>query len=84
MHFRSISIAGALAACAFLAAPAHAQFYKDKTLSLLINYGIGGNAVALGHDQYVAHHHLMTGNALLGAVAQRVLHHAPVPVLLVK
>ena len=27
-----------------VAAPAHAQFYKDKTLTLLINYGVGGNA----------------------------------------
>jgi tripartite-type tricarboxylate transporter receptor subunit TctC len=26
------------------AAPAFAQFYKDKTLTLLINYGVGGNA----------------------------------------
>jgi len=26
------------------AAPALAQFYKDKTLTLLVNYGVGGNA----------------------------------------
>ena len=44
MHLKSIVRAGALVACAFMASPAHAQFYKDKTLSLLINYGIGGNA----------------------------------------
>src|SRR5690242_16204790 len=25
-------------------APALAQFYKDKTLTLLVNYGVGGNA----------------------------------------
>ena len=25
-------------------APASAQFYKDKTLTLLVNYGVGGNA----------------------------------------
>jgi tripartite-type tricarboxylate transporter receptor subunit TctC len=33
-----------LGACALLASPAHAQFYKDKTLALLVNYGAGGNA----------------------------------------
>ena len=34
-----------LALGAFLtAAPASAQFYKDKTLTLLVNYGVGGNA----------------------------------------
>ena len=27
-----------------VSAPAHAQFYKDKSLTLLINYGVGGNA----------------------------------------
>jgi hypothetical protein len=32
------------AALAFPAAPALAQFYKDKTLTLLVNYGVGGNA----------------------------------------
>lgn len=33
-------------ACAtlFAGTPARAQFYKDKTLTLLINYGVGGNA----------------------------------------
>ena len=35
----------ALIACAFglFAAPAAAQFYKGKTLTLLVNYGAGGN-----------------------------------------
>lgn len=33
-------LAALLAACA----PASAQFYKDKTLTLLVNYGAGGNA----------------------------------------
>ena len=33
-----------IAALAFVTAPASAQFYKDKTLTLLINYGVGGNA----------------------------------------
>jgi putative tricarboxylic transport membrane protein len=34
-----------LIACfALLTNPAFAQFYKDKTLTLLINYGVGGNA----------------------------------------
>src|SRR5689334_6513902 len=32
------------AALALPAAPALAQFYKDKTLTLLVNYGVGGNA----------------------------------------
>ena len=27
-----------------LPAGAFAQFYKDKTLTLLVNYGVGGNA----------------------------------------
>ncbi len=31
-------------ACALAASPASAQFYKDKTLTLLVNYGAGGNA----------------------------------------
>jgi tripartite-type tricarboxylate transporter receptor subunit TctC len=35
-----IGLAALLAACA----PASAQFYKDKTLTLLVNYGAGGNA----------------------------------------
>src|SRR4029077_657403 len=29
---------------ALLATPASAQFYKDKTLTLLVNYAAGGNA----------------------------------------
>src|SRR4051812_13223000 len=29
---------------ALVTTPASAQFYKDKTLTLLINYGVGGNA----------------------------------------
>jgi len=32
------------AAVILAASPASAQFYKDKTLTLLINYGVGGNA----------------------------------------
>ncbi len=39
---------GAFACALFVAfgaaAPARAQFYKDKTLTLLVNYGVGGNA----------------------------------------
>src|SRR5246127_958857 len=31
-------------ALALPAAPASAQFYKGKTLTLLVNYGVGGNA----------------------------------------
>ncbi|HLH98382.1 MAG TPA: hypothetical protein VKW08_25005 [Xanthobacteraceae bacterium] len=33
-----------LLALALHAAPASAQFYKGKTLTLLVNYGVGGNA----------------------------------------
>jgi len=33
-----------VAALSLPAAPALAQFYKDKTLTLLVNYGVGGNA----------------------------------------
>jgi tripartite-type tricarboxylate transporter receptor subunit TctC len=33
-----------VAAAVLLTAPASAQFYKDKTLTLLVNYGAGGNA----------------------------------------
>ncbi|MFN3888771.1 MAG: Bug family tripartite tricarboxylate transporter substrate binding protein [Beijerinckiaceae bacterium] len=35
-----LGLVAVLAACA----PASAQFYKDKTLTLLVNYGAGGNA----------------------------------------
>jgi tripartite-type tricarboxylate transporter receptor subunit TctC len=41
MLIRAVLAAGALAAAS---APAGAQFYKGKTLTLLINYGVGGNA----------------------------------------
>lgn len=38
------------------AGPALAQFYKDKTLTLLVNYGAGGNAdtEARNYQQYIA------------------------------
>src|SRR5260370_27276397 len=32
------------AALVLPAMPAYAQFYKNKTLTLLVNYGVGGNA----------------------------------------
>ena len=38
-----LALAGALL-CSVASAPAQAQFYKDKTLALLVNYGAGGNA----------------------------------------
>jgi tripartite-type tricarboxylate transporter receptor subunit TctC len=34
----------AAAACILAVSPASAQFYKDKTLTLLVNYAAGGNA----------------------------------------
>ncbi len=41
---RKFTFLTALAASCIAAAPAAAQFYKDKTLTLLINFGVGGNA----------------------------------------
>jgi tripartite-type tricarboxylate transporter receptor subunit TctC len=39
------AIASAAMGCLLTATtPASAQFYKDKTLTLLINYAVGGNA----------------------------------------
>jgi tripartite-type tricarboxylate transporter receptor subunit TctC len=35
--------AAVVLAAALSAAPAAAQFYKGKTLTLLVNYGVGGN-----------------------------------------
>ena len=43
MTMRVFLIASAVA---LTASPAAAQFYKDKTLTLLVNYGAGGNAAA--------------------------------------
>ncbi len=40
----TLTLVATLAAATLLSAPASAQFYKDKTLTLLINYGVGGNA----------------------------------------
>src|SRR5258707_7224112 len=40
MLLRCLSVAAVL----LLASPASAQFYKDRTLTLLINYAVGGNA----------------------------------------
>ena len=48
------------AAASFCAAsPASAQFYKDKTLTLLVNYGVGGNAdtEARVYQHYLAEIH---------------------------
>jgi hypothetical protein len=44
MTKRTIAVALAIVVAAGLsAAPAGAQFYKGKTLTLLVNYGVGGN-----------------------------------------
>jgi tripartite-type tricarboxylate transporter receptor subunit TctC len=40
MHMRTLTAAALVLA----ASPASAQFYKDKTLTLLVNYAAGGNA----------------------------------------
>src|SRR3954447_15776606 len=39
-----LRLASLAAALALAASPASAQFYKDKTLTLLVNYAAGGNA----------------------------------------
>jgi tripartite-type tricarboxylate transporter receptor subunit TctC len=39
-----IMVLAAFAGTAAFVAPAHAQFYKDKTFNLLVNYAAGGNA----------------------------------------
>ena len=39
-----LRLASLAAAIALAASPASAQFYKDKTLTLLVNYAAGGNA----------------------------------------
>jgi len=47
MAFRApimLKFASLAAAIALTASPASAQFYKDKTLTLLVNYAAGGNA----------------------------------------
>jgi tripartite-type tricarboxylate transporter receptor subunit TctC len=42
----------------FAATPASAQFYKNKTLTLLVNYGVGGNAdtEARVYQHYLSKH----------------------------
>src|SRR4029079_6057954 len=47
MAFRApimLKFASLAAAIALTASPASAQFYKNKTLTLLVNYAAGGNA----------------------------------------
>jgi hypothetical protein len=39
----SAVVTAAILAAGLASAPAHAQFYKDKTITMLINYGAGGN-----------------------------------------
>jgi tripartite-type tricarboxylate transporter receptor subunit TctC len=49
--FRSFVLAaGAVALSAVATAPAEAQFYKGKTLNVLINYGAGGNTDIQGRS----------------------------------
>src|SRR5262245_20516171 len=44
MTKRALAMSAAVAVVAVLSAtPAVAQFYKGKTLTLLVNYGVGGN-----------------------------------------
>jgi hypothetical protein len=52
MHsFRTFALGTAAAAAAVLvAAPASAQFYKGKTLNVIINYGAGGNTDVQGRS----------------------------------
>lgn len=49
--FRNFALgAGVAALCAFAAFPGQAQFYKGKTLNVLINYGAGGNTDIQGRS----------------------------------
>jgi tripartite-type tricarboxylate transporter receptor subunit TctC len=52
MHsFRTFALGvGVAALCAVAALPGHAQFYKGKTLNVLINYGAGGNTDIQGRS----------------------------------
>jgi hypothetical protein len=52
MHsFRTIALGAGLAAlCGLAAVPAHAQFYKGRTLNVIINYGAGGNTDVQGRS----------------------------------
>jgi len=52
MHsFRIIALgAGVAALCGIAAVPATAQFYKGKTLNVIINYGAGGNTDVQGRS----------------------------------
>ena len=54
MLLRLVLLAGLLTATQ----PALAQFYKDKTLTVLVNYGVGGNAdtEARVYQQHLAKH----------------------------
>lgn len=59
MKPRSVAALAALTACLAIAAgPAHAQFYKGKTITLLVNYGVGGNAdsAARMFQRHIARH----------------------------
>jgi hypothetical protein len=44
LRSRALFACAAIGGLIWSAAPASAQFYKDKTLTLLVNYGAGGNA----------------------------------------
>jgi tripartite-type tricarboxylate transporter receptor subunit TctC len=41
---KRILVVAAIAASVLPGGPVRAQFYKDKTLTMLVNYGVGGNA----------------------------------------
>ena len=60
-------IAAASACACALTTPACAQFYKDKTLTLLINYGVGGNAdtEARVYQRYLARYIPGTPNIII-------------------
>jgi hypothetical protein len=55
---RACLIDSGLAAFLLAASPAAAQFYKGKTLTLLVNYGVGGNAdtEARAYQRYLPKH----------------------------
>src|SRR5436305_6179870 len=68
MLMRSLLVA---MTAALLATPASAQFYKDKTLTLLVNYAAGGNAdtEARVYQRHLAKHIPGRPNVIIRNVA---------------
>ncbi len=56
--YRLLLSAALTTGLAFVSVPANAQFYKGKSLTLLVNYGAGGNAdsAARMFQRHIARH----------------------------